>query len=245
MDKWVTVLTSSSQQRLWIIRGRLESQGIKCLIKDEWNVQAAHLYSNDLGMIKLQVLQQDEERVLEILKELDYLNDKPFRPDFLASIDKKTANFFFFKKLPVTRRIMAMVFLGSVLLGTILYFTFRPSTYDMLTNTRWCVSKIYFRGKLIQPNTQQAFKVNLIDRYGNNLNCETLDLMSYNYIILPGINSSAIGGYWKFDDNDETLLINTDSLKTIYNGTYDVDVSYNRLFLKSKTTEIDADRMTF
>ncbi|HZY36914.1 MAG TPA: DUF2007 domain-containing protein [Mucilaginibacter sp.] len=244
MDKWFTVLASSSPQKLWIIRGRLESEGIECFIKDEWNVQSDHLYSNELGTVKLQVLQKDEERVLEILKESGYLKDEPVRRDFLTSIDKKTANFVFLKKLPVTKRIIVMVLLASLVLGTILYFSFKPSTYDMLTNTWWCVNKIYYRGRLLQPNTQQALNMNLVDRNGNSVNCETLNLMKGNYISLPGINSDSVEGYWKYSDS-ETIFINVNSLKKIYNGTYYIDVSYNRLILKSKTTEIYANRMSF
>ena len=242
MDKWITVLTSSSPQRLWTIRGRLESEGIECFIKDELNVRSSHLYSKELGRVKLRVLQEDGERVLAILKELGYLEHEPARPDLLSVINKKTTNFFLLNKLAVTKRIIVLVFLGSLILGTILYFIFSPDTCEALTSTSWCVSKIYFNSKLIRPKTQNAFYVIIRADNGKTLNCEELDMRKDKDVVLPGINSSSIWGKWVFND-DKTVTIRADSLGSIYNGVYNVDVSYMDLTLKSKTTVIYANRM--
>ena len=124
MDKWVTVLVTSLPQELWIIRGRLESEGIQCFIKDELTVQSYNFYSNAVGGVKLQVLEKDAEKAVQILTELGYLPDEPGRPDLLSVVDRKTANFFLLNKLSVTKRIIVMTLLASVVLGTILYFIF-------------------------------------------------------------------------------------------------------------------------
>jgi len=122
MDKWVTVLVTSLPQQLWIIRGRLESEGIPCFIKDELTVQSYNFYSNAVGGVKLQVLEKDAEKAVQILTELGYLPDEPVRQDLLSVIDRKTANIFLINKLAVTKRIIVMTLLASVVLGTILYF---------------------------------------------------------------------------------------------------------------------------
>lgn len=241
MDKWVTVLTTILPQQLWIIRGRLEAEGIECFIKDELTVQSYNLYSNAVGGVKLQVLEKDRQRAVEILIELGYLKDEPVRPDFLTLVDQKTSNFFLLKKMAVTKRVIVLVILASLVLGTILYFISKPDAYETLTSTSWCVSKIYFNGKLIRPNTQNAIYVIRADN-GKALDCEELDMRKDKDVVLPGINSGSIWGKWVFND-DKIITIRTDSLGSIYNGVYNVEVSYNDLTLKSKTTAIYASRM--
>jgi hypothetical protein len=67
MSAWVTVLTVSYPQQLWVIRTKLESEGVQCFVKNELTVQAYNFYSNAIGGVKLQVFQEDVERAREIL----------------------------------------------------------------------------------------------------------------------------------------------------------------------------------
>jgi len=184
-------------------------------------------------------LEKDEKDALAILTELGYIKDEPVEPDLLTRIDKKTANILFLNRIPVTSRIIVLTLLICLPLGVILYFVTKPSVYDSLTKTDWCVSKIYFNNNLVGPGTTQM--PSFEDTNGNILTCETLNLRDDKDITLPGINSSLTSGNWKFND-DETITINADTLKTIYNGHYTVDISYNRLILKSATTIIYAYR---
>jgi hypothetical protein len=244
MDKWVTVLTTILPQQLWIIRGRLESEGIECFIKDELTIQSYNLYSNSVGGVKLQVLEKDQQRAVELLVELGYLKDEPVRPDLLTVLDEKTANFFLLNRLTIGKRVIILLVLAISMFVSILYFVFKPDTYRTLIDTPWCVSKIYFQGKLIQPNTLEAVSLNLIDGEGNSVNCESLFFRGGHNIILPGINSNSVNGYWKLNDN-ETIFINAHVFSEIYNGTYDLDISPNQLTLKSKTTVIYANKLNF
>ena len=129
MDKWVTVLTTTLPQQLWIIRGRLESEGIECFIKDELTVQSYNLYSNAVGGVKLQVLEKDQQRAVEILIELGYLKDEPYRPDLLTVLDQKTSNLFLLNRLTVAKRVIVLTILVISVLVVILYFVFKPDTY--------------------------------------------------------------------------------------------------------------------
>ena len=89
MSKWITVLTVSYPQQLWVIRTKLESEDIECFIKDELTVQSYNLYSNAVGGVKLQVIEEDVERARKILEELDYIKEEPIRVDLLTEADKK------------------------------------------------------------------------------------------------------------------------------------------------------------
>src|SRR6185437_14589876 len=174
------------------------------------------------------------------LTELGYIKDEPVEPDLLTQIDKKTANIPFLKLLPVSSRTILLTLLICLPVGTILYFIMRPSIYESLTTTTWCVDKIYFNNKLVGPKTIE--QIYLVDMNGNKLlSCESLDLRPNKVLNLPGLNSRLAFGYWRFND-DETVTMNADTFKNIYNGKYEVEVSYNTLILKSATTTIYAYR---
>lgn len=68
MDKMVTVATFHLPQDAYIIRGRLESEGIFCYLKDELTVQSHNIVSNAIGGVKLQVHESDVKQVLPILE---------------------------------------------------------------------------------------------------------------------------------------------------------------------------------
>lgn len=69
MNKMITVATFHLPQDAYIIRGRIESEGIFCYLKDELTVQSDNLISNAIGGVKLQVHESDVNRVLPILEE--------------------------------------------------------------------------------------------------------------------------------------------------------------------------------
>ena len=79
-DKFVTVLTFTFAHEVAIVRGRLESEGIVCFVKDELTVQVNPFYSNAIGGVKLQVMESDLPRAIEILKEAGYIKDEDFQP---------------------------------------------------------------------------------------------------------------------------------------------------------------------
>ncbi len=127
MDTFVTVLTVQYPQELWIIKGRLESDGIRCFVKDELTVQSNNFYSNAVGGVKLQVLQEDAETATELLKELGYVKDEPVEPDLLSQIDTKTAALPLLGNLDVVYRIVVITLLAIVISALCLYFIFKPS----------------------------------------------------------------------------------------------------------------------
>jgi hypothetical protein len=126
MADFVTVLTVMYPQQLWIIKGRLESEGIQCFVKDELTVQAYNLYSNAVGGVKLQVQGQDVAKAVEILTELGYIRDEQVKPDLLTLIEAKTANLPFLKKVNVVNRIVILTILVVFLITTAAYFIYKP-----------------------------------------------------------------------------------------------------------------------
>ena len=75
-EKFVTVLTTTYGSEIAVIRGRLESEGITCFVKDELTVQVNPFYSNAIGGVKLQVPENELNQAIEILKETGYIESK-------------------------------------------------------------------------------------------------------------------------------------------------------------------------
>ena len=78
MQKFITIKTFTFAYELAVLKGRLESEGIQCFIKNENFSQIASLYSNAIGGVQLQVLESDIPEAIEILKEGDYLNAEDY-----------------------------------------------------------------------------------------------------------------------------------------------------------------------
>ena len=242
MSDFVTVLTMSYPQQLYIIKGRLESEGIECFIKDELTVQSNNFWSNALGGVKLQVQKQDVERAVTILTELGYIKDEPVQVDLLTKVDAKTSGIPLLKKTNVVNRIIILTVLGIIVITTLCYFILKPSTTELLTKT-WCVDNIYYKNKLIGPKTLTAIYITYTN--GETPCYENIDIRENGDIDLPGVNTRGISGGWKMI-NDERLQLTVDTLNNIFQGTYTIDVTSNKLVLKSKTTIINAhiDRTT-
>lgn len=126
MGDFVTVLTMSYPQQLYIIKGRLESEGIECFIKDELTVQSNNLWSNAVGGVKLQVQKKDVERAVALLTELGYIINEPVQVDLLTKADAKTSGIPFLKNINVINRIIILTVLLIALVTTLCYFILRP-----------------------------------------------------------------------------------------------------------------------
>ncbi len=118
MDKLVTVATFTYPSEAVVIKGRLESEGIDCFMKDEMTAQVHNFISNAIGGVKLQVRQSDAIRATEILKEAGYLDESDNgHSDFRTNIESITARIPLLKHLRIELRmaIFILVFLAVLL----------------------------------------------------------------------------------------------------------------------------------
>lgn len=63
----VTIKTFTYPHEAYVVRGKLESEGIETFTKDEMTVQVHNFYSNAVGGVKLQVWEKDVPHAKEIL----------------------------------------------------------------------------------------------------------------------------------------------------------------------------------
>jgi hypothetical protein len=122
LEQYITIRTFTYPQDAFIIKGRLEAEGIECFLKDELTVQVDNFYTNALGGVKLQVRESDRDRAEEILTEAGYLHEKDFRPSaFWKTVDSLTRSIPFLKLLPLELRAV-VVLTTAVLLGIALFW---------------------------------------------------------------------------------------------------------------------------
>lgn len=69
MEQFVTVYTFNYPHEAYVIKGRLESEGIEVFLKDENTVQAYNFLSNAVGGVKLQVRESDVMEAMKIINE--------------------------------------------------------------------------------------------------------------------------------------------------------------------------------
>ncbi len=68
MYKLTTIKTFTYPHEAYVIRARLESEGIETFLQDEMTVQVHNFYSNAIGGVKLQVREKDVAQAMKILQ---------------------------------------------------------------------------------------------------------------------------------------------------------------------------------
>jgi hypothetical protein len=229
---------------MWVIRTRLQAEGIECFAQDELTVQSNNLYSVTIGGVKLQVQEHDVVRAVEILREGGYLQDEPIKSDLLSRLDSATSGIPVLKSFDVRYRVVTIAIILTILTTILLYFIIRPTSAELLTSGNWCVDRVDFNGKTVGPNTT-GIRLTLTDMNGNGPCTEQMTFSNEHTLDLPGINSYDVRGYWELDDNGN-LVIGTDSTNVVYAGTYAIiHISKSDLTISSKTTMIYAHKDNF
>lgn len=76
MSKFITVAVFQYPHEAYIIKGRLESEGIEVFLQDELTVQAYNFISNAVGGVKLQIKESDFDKAIPILKSAGILDSQ-------------------------------------------------------------------------------------------------------------------------------------------------------------------------
>ena len=110
MREFVTLMNLTYPADVIAPKGKLESEGIEVLVKDELTVQVHNFYSNAIGGIRLQVPAEDFERAKTILLENGLLEEIENKDEFWNDMALKL------KKIPflsqMDPRIGLIVLLG-------------------------------------------------------------------------------------------------------------------------------------
>ena len=74
MEKWVTILTFKSAPEAHLIKTKLESQGIRVFLKNEYTAQLAPHTTEPASPIKMRIHEDDLDKAVKILKESGHLS---------------------------------------------------------------------------------------------------------------------------------------------------------------------------
>lgn len=244
MEKFVTLHSFTFPSEIFAIKGRLEAEGIECQTKDELTVQVHNFYSNAIGGIRLQVREKDYEKAKEILIETGYIIEKGQEKDIWSKVDDYTKNIPFLKKTRVELRFILLI---GIILSILLFPIFiamsysqkktAPTTYQFITNNKWCLSYIDYNGKKYAPSTITNDEIKIIiSGYCD----ETIDFDTTGRIYIPGFNTKIITGKWKLS-NDHLLITELDTLSSVFSNNYRIRKEPNRLILESKNIIIYCD----
>lgn len=66
----MTIATYDLPQDMIVAKAKLEANGIECFVKDELTAQVHNFLSHAMGGVKLQVLEKDVDRSVEILNDV-------------------------------------------------------------------------------------------------------------------------------------------------------------------------------
>jgi len=231
MSEYVTILSLPYPQQIYIIKARLESEGIECFIKDELTIQTDPFLSNALGGIKLQVKEENVKEALKILDSEGYQRYKEDTTNPYQKLEGFANKLPFFKNVRFEVRLGILVVLVIIVVYLLAYFLTRPSPYKRLTESNWCVNYITYKDK---EYVNHSLGLHLYLRSSCNENISFRN----EQITLPGFNTYPINAQWEFV-NDSVIIDHADTFQFVYNGRYSIGFDGENLVLKSKTTSIN------
>ncbi len=123
----ITIATFTFPNEYSVIMARLESEGIRCFVKDEMTVQVNPFYSNAIGGIKLQVERPDAERAIRILKETGYLSKRAREPTRIwSTLHNLTVKIPLLNRIRFELRVLVLTAILLGIIGTLLYMATVP-----------------------------------------------------------------------------------------------------------------------
>jgi len=246
MENWIEIISFTYPHEAHLAKGKLESEGIKALIKDELTVQVNNFYSNAIGGVKLLVKDSNYDSAYQILIKSGYIKEKITEPNiFLDRFEKLTSKVPLIGKSIIELRLVILVTLFLVIIIVPIVLLSLPSTIEKLTENSWCVDKIYFNGKELTP---YSLGFRMESDYDN---CsETMDFRKDGVVNFPGINSNSDRACWEL--RNDSLIITELSIdrkrkiidkedtvkKSIYLGVYSLLIKNNIIKMQSDSLTI-------
>jgi len=131
MNNWITIISFTYPHEAHLVKGKLESEGIEVMIKDELTVQVINFYSNAIGGVKLLVKDSDYDKAYQVLIESGYIKEKITTPNkYWTRFDKLTSNLPLIGKSIIELRLIILAGLTLIIIFTPVVLLSLPSTLD-------------------------------------------------------------------------------------------------------------------
>ncbi|HPE55019.1 MAG TPA: DUF2007 domain-containing protein [Bacteroidales bacterium] len=253
MPNWKILITFTYPHEAYIIKGRLESEGIKVEIRDELTAQVNNFYSNAIGGVKLLVQEEDYSQAYNILIESGQIKkSEESENKFLIGFNKLTTKIPWFGKLVFELRFIIIVALIVAAFVTPFAIYSIPSKLDLLTRRYWCVDMI------LQDKIEVDLKAGIVSIQGFSDCKHTMAFRDNGTVNFPEINSFKSIAFWElrndsviitqlelmkhyeFDENLISTNLESDSSKCFYCGEYALEISRDQILLTSENIVIMA-----
>lgn len=112
MSRSISIASFHNEAQAHVIKGKLESEGIRCVLRNELLSQTVPYLKGALGGLELKILEDDLELAMPILEELGIIDDQlraSQRPAFWDKLDTVTQGLPAINKLPVEIRFILLL----------------------------------------------------------------------------------------------------------------------------------------
>lgn len=133
MEELITIATFQYPHEGYIIQGKLESEGIASILKDELTIQTDNLLSNALGGVRLQIYKSDLEKALPILITAGIVIENQFNAE-PSSLENFTSRIPIIKKWPYQIRLIPLIVAPIFLILLIYLLMSIPSKAERLAD---------------------------------------------------------------------------------------------------------------
>ena len=231
-DPFLTVATFTYPHDMYIVMGRMESEGIECRTLDELSIQVYNYASDALGGVKLQVRSSQKEAAEKILLENEILtieetNDAPLWP----GLERWSRKIPFLSVLPFEVRMIVLSTTTILLLVLSIFLMSRPTLKDQLMDSSWCIEFISHNGQSYEPRT-----TGLMVTFEGQCT-EDLQFREQDHCSFPGFNTRRFYGAWQLK-GDSLEFSSLEDFNQVFSRRYQVNVDGPFLELKSDSTLI-------
>ena len=120
-DKIVEIARFYEPEEAQILESLLKSEGIKCYLRNEYTSQI--MYPADMGGIRIELLESEVPRAMEILEANGYEFSKEDEEDEqIQAVSGWTRHIPFIRHLSLEKQIIVLFILVAVFLALVIYF---------------------------------------------------------------------------------------------------------------------------
>lgn len=120
-DKIVEIARFYEPEEAQILESLLKSEGIKCYLRNEYTSQI--MYPADMGGIRIELLESEVPRAMEILEANGYEFSKEDEEDEqIQAVSGWTRHIPFLRHLSLEKQIIVLFILVAVFLALVIYF---------------------------------------------------------------------------------------------------------------------------
>jgi hypothetical protein len=125
MNDWVTIATFHYAHQAALLKGRIESEDILCNIKDELTATTNPFYFGAIGGVKVQVRENDVQKVIPILRDVGYpIDDDGSYETLIKKVVRFTQKLPLINKYPLETRYTILIAAMVLLIGIICYASY-------------------------------------------------------------------------------------------------------------------------